>query len=622
MFAHLRIGTRLGIGFAAILLLILGLSLVSIQKVRAISENLAIVNDVNSVKQRYAINFRGSVHDRAIALRDVVLVPSASDVDAAVTDIERLAENYAKSAGPLDAMLGSADAGADERRILASIKETEAATTPLVAQVIARRRSGDDAGARALLMTTARPQFVTWLKQINQFIDLQEAKNKEIAITTRHMASTFTLLTLLWCASALAVGGIIAGWAVRSIRPLHHLTAVMHQLAGGDFTVVVPVGDGSNEVAEIARTVAIFKDSGLERIRIEEEARRRQAEMDAKLRENEAAFMAEQQQVVDLMANALARLADGDLTVRVSTTGATSYTALLADFNTAVENLATQLSQVDMAAEQVSAAGSQITSGSQSLANRASEQAASLEQVGAKVQQFASMAQHSARNAIEARGLAASARQHTAEGTARMGRLTQAVSDIQQASGETAKIVKTIEEIAFQTNLLALNAAVEAARAGDAGRGFAVVAEEVRALALRSAEASKVTAALIERNVRSAEQGVTFNAQVLQSLDQISTQVARVAEVTEEISVAAGKQSDGVTQINAAVVQMNGVTQQVAANAEESASAAAELESQARMLRESVSQFRIAARPAAREPRAPRAPRAAAPRRGLVGAGS
>jgi methyl-accepting chemotaxis protein len=243
----------------------------------------------------------------------------------------------------------------------------------------------------------------------------------------------------------------------------------------------------------------------------------------------------------------------------------------------------------------VSHAGAEITAGSQNLANSANDQAITLESVASKVQQFAAMTRQSAANAQEARTLAASSREHTSEGSSRMNRLTEAVRDIRQSSTETAKIVKTIEEIAFQTNLLALNAAVEAARAGDAGRGFAVVAEEVRALAIRSAEASKHTAALIERNVQSAEHGVQLNGEVMQSLEKIDAEVQRVASVTSEISAAAEHQATVVTQIDGEVEQMNAVTQQVAANAEESASAAAELESQARTLRETVAQFRLQA---------------------------
>jgi methyl-accepting chemotaxis protein len=594
-FSNMRIGTRLALGFAAVLVMMIGLSGISITKVRQISANLSEVNEVNSVKQRYAINFRGSVHDRAIFLRDVVLVTDAAELDDAVSTIEKLTDDYARSAGPLDDMLATAEGTTDEERaILATIKETEAATLPLIERVIATQRAGDARGAHTLLMTEARPRFVTWLRQINQFIDLQEAKNKVVGTETTALAGTFSLLTFALAGLALALGATVAYLIGRSIKPLEVLTAVMGKLANGDLSVQVPSAARGDEIGDIARAVQQFKDSALERIRVEAEAKARQDEMDAKLKASEAAFQAEQREVVETMAAALTRLAEGDLTVRLDADPSSNYVALLNDFNAAVENLATQLSLVEAAAEQVSHAGSEITSGSQSLADSASDQAATLESVAAKVQQFAVMTRQSAGNAEEARSLAASAREHTSEGTSRMNRLTEAVRDIRQSSTETAKIVKTIEEIAFQTNLLALNAAVEAARAGDAGRGFAVVAEEVRALAIRSAEASKNTATLIERNVQSAEHGVKLNGEVMQSLEQIDAQVQRVASVTAEISTAAEHQAVVVTQIDAAVEQMNAVTQQVAANAEESASAAAELESQARTLRDTVGQFQIA----------------------------
>ena len=593
-FSNLRIGSRFAAGFAVVLLMMIGLSGISIARVRQISANLAEVNEVNSVKQRYAINFRGSVHDRSISLRDVVLVTVPAELDAAIADITTLAEAYAKSAGPLDAMLSTAPGTTDEeRRIVDDIKATEARTMPLVDEVIALRRSGDATAAHALLLAKARPEFVTWLKQINQFIDLQEAKNKAVGAETAALAGSFTVATIVLVASAVLLGIAVALLLKRSLKPLEDLTGVMGVLAGGDLSVHVPSAERGDEVGDIARAVQRFKESGLERIRVEAEARRQQEAMDAKLKASEAAFQAEQRQVVDTMADALTRLAQGDLTVRLAVDDSSSYRALLSDFNTAVENLAEQLSLVSMAAEQVSHAGSEITSGSQSLANSASDQAATLESVATKVQQFAAMARQSAGSAEQARTLSLSARQHTSEGSARMGRLTEAVRDIQQASTETAKIVRTIEEIAFQTNLLALNAAVEAARAGDAGRGFAVVAEEVRALAIRSAEASKNTAALIERNVESAEHGVRLNAEVLESLGRMDAEVQRVAGVIAEISTAAEEQARVVVYVYLPGHEMNGVTRRVAANAVKVASAAAELESQARTLRDTVGRFSI-----------------------------
>lgn len=168
-----------------------------------------------------------------------------------------------------------------------------------------------------------------------------------------------------------------------------------------------------------------------------------------------------------------------------------------------------------------------------------------------------------------------------------------AIDRIKASSDETAKIVRTIDEIAFQTNLLALNAAVEAARAGDAGKGFAVVAEEVRNLAMRSAEAAKSTAQLIEESVANADGGVALNMEVLSNLKAIQEQVIQVSDVMEEISSGADHQSRGVEQITTAVEQMNQVTQQTAANAEEGSSASDELTAQAQELRRLVNGYQI-----------------------------
>jgi methyl-accepting chemotaxis protein len=155
-------------------------------------------------------------------------------------------------------------------------------------------------------------------------------------------------------------------------------------------------------------------------------------------------------------------------------------------------------------------------------------------------------------NATDARALAEAARGSAGEGATRMTRLTEAMGRIQTSSRQTARIVQTIDEIAFQTNLLALNAAVEAARAGDAGRGFAVVAEEVRGPRLRSAAAAQQTTELLEEAARNAGDGAALNAEVLASLEQITTQVAQVTGVVEEIAAASAQQANGVAEINTA----------------------------------------------------------------------
>ena len=241
----------------------------------------------------------------------------------------------------------------------------------------------------------------------------------------------------------------------------------------------------------------------------------------------------------------------------------------------------------------VASAAGQIGQGSQALAQGASEQASSLEEVGASLQEMASMTRQNAGNSQEARGLTETSRTGVQRGLESMQRLSEAMEKIKASSDATARIVKTIDEIAFQTNLLALNAAVEAARAGDAGKGFAVVAEEVRNLAMRSAEAAKSTAELIDESVHNAESGVALNQTVLGQLQEITGQTNQVGEVMGEIATASEQQSSGIEQITSAVEQMNQLTQQNAANSEESASAAEELSGQAEELRGLVAAFRL-----------------------------
>jgi methyl-accepting chemotaxis protein len=289
----------------------------------------------------------------------------------------------------------------------------------------------------------------------------------------------------------------------------------------------------------------------------------------------------------------LGRVASRDLTARMVGDYEGGHAKLKDSLNTALDNLDTALSDVAGATNQVAAAATQISSGSQSLAEGSSEQASSLEEVSASLQELASMTRQNAANAQEARGLAESTRTSTTQGVEQMHRLSGAIEKIKQSSDATAKIVKTIDEIAFQTNLLALNAAVEAARAGDAGKGFAVVAEEVRNLAMRSAEAAKNTAQLIEDAVKNAEGGVALNAEVLGKLTEISEKIVKVGTVMTEIAAASDQQRQGVDQITTAVEQMNGVTQQAAANSEESAATAAELNSQADQMRGMVEQFSL-----------------------------
>jgi methyl-accepting chemotaxis protein len=234
--------------------------------------------------------------------------------------------------------------------------------------------------------------------------------------------------------------------------------------------------------------------------------------------------------------------------------------------------------------QQTAEAANQVSGASQSLAQGASEQAAGVEETSASVEEMTSMIKQNASNADQAKGLADEANRNAQQGTDAMGKMSAAIDDIKKSSDETAKIIKTIDDIAFQTNLLALNAAVEAARAGEAGKGFAVVAEEVRNLAMRSAEAAKNTSEMIETSVKNSENGVEISQEVGKFLTEIADGSKKVNDLVTEIAAASNEQAQGIDQISTAITQMDQVTQSNAANAEESASASEELSAQAEEL--------------------------------------
>jgi len=241
--------------------------------------------------------------------------------------------------------------------------------------------------------------------------------------------------------------------------------------------------------------------------------------------------------------------------------------------------------------DQTSAAAGQVASSSQSLAQGASEQAAALEETTSALEEMASMTKKNAETCQQAASLSNETQKSAAKGNDAMNKMSSAIDDIQKSAAETAKIIKVIDEIAFQTNLLALNAAVEAARAGEAGKGFAVVAEEVRNLAMRSAEAAKNTAAMIEESVNNSKNGVTIAVEVGKNLEEITTAATKVNGLVSEISAASREQSQGIGQVNTAVSEMDKVTQSNAASAEESAAAAEQLSSQSVQLREVVEEL-------------------------------
>jgi methyl-accepting chemotaxis protein len=287
------------------------------------------------------------------------------------------------------------------------------------------------------------------------------------------------------------------------------------------------------------------------------------------------------------------RLAHKDLTVRISGKYQGDFNDLKENINLAASTLEESITQVGIAVDQITSAANEISSGSQTLAEATSQQASSLEEISSSLEEINSLTGNNADNAKSGLKLADLAVIAVDQGNDSMEKMNKAMETILKSSQETGRIIKTIDEIAFQTNLLALNAAVEAAHAGDAGQGFAVVAEEVKNLALRSAEAAKNTNVLIEESGRNSEMGSKIVDDVTKSFLQMKEQFNKVKSIVNEISASSDEQSHGVNQINTGVQEMNRVTQQNAANAEESAAAAEQLSGQSAELKSMVNSFSL-----------------------------
>jgi len=327
------------------------------------------------------------------------------------------------------------------------------------------------------------------------------------------------------------------------------------------------------------------------------EARRQQA---ASLAERDRAEAA-QALVVSTLADCLGRLASGDLTARVEPDFSGEFDRIKRDFNRSAQSLAEAMSTIAGATNNLRMGSGEIAVAAEDLSRRTEQQAASLEETAAALDQITATVRASAEGARQASAAASGARIDATSSGEVMRDAVTAMDEIAQSSNQVSQIIGVIDEIAFQTNLLALNAGVEAARAGEAGRGFAVVAQEVRSLAQRSAEAAKEIKVLISTSGQQVSRGVKLVTETERALTGIVDKVTDIDGLIAAISRSAQEQATGLHQVNAAVNQMDQVTQQNAAMVEEATAAAANIESESRNLAELVGRFEIGSQAVARE---------------------
>lgn len=432
--SKMTVRNRLAFGFGAILALMTLLTILGIQKVNSIDKTLAEITDINSVKQRYAINYRGSVHDRAIAIRDVAIARNVQEVMSFEKTIRELESFYTESEQNMERMLESgAPFSSKERDILARIDEIQKHTLPLVEEILTAKK--DMQPVTDVVLDQVRPAFITWLDTINEFIDYQEAENQKLTPEARMVAGGFQNLMLILTLISLIVSVVIGVLIERSFRkslggePFVAQSAIK-QMAQGDLTNIA-----SND----------YHGSILDSL----------SDMNQKI------------------------------------------TSIVKNIIGASNSLAGKIEDVSQGSSQVLESATHQARLTQETAQKLDELRHSIDQVSSIATHTEDNSEMTVEFALQGRQVVNEAALEMEKISATVNTTVEQIERLEDRTKQIGSIVNVISEISDQTNLLALNAAIEAARAGESGRGFAVVADEVRSLAQRTGDATSQIATMI-----------------------------------------------------------------------------------------------------------------------------
>lgn len=544
--AHWSIRQKLIGGFGLVVGLMFIVTAIGIQKVNFIDDTLYEITDVNSLKQRYAINFRGSVHDRAIALRDVVLLDDQSVRESVLADIKRLERFYEESAKPLDAIFAKNEGIEEkERVILEKIKAIERKTMPLIAEVIALKQKNDQHSAQKLLLEQASPAFKAWLGAINEFIDHEEAKNQTATPKARAVAGSFAQLMIVLLLIAFVIASFVA-WSISK-------------------NLSKALGAEPKEVSDIATHIA---NGDL---------------MQTLSTSNEESIL-----------GAMLKMQE-------------NLKSIVVHIMEASNRLAQRAEHVLHASENSKGLASQQEQTSRSLAQEIVSISAKIDEIALISQQAASNSGKSAELSEKGRDVVSQTATQMEEVTRNVKASASHIETLSHHSQSIGGSAALIKEITDQTNLLALNAAIEAARAGEAGRGFAVVADEIRKLADRTDVATKEISQMIgiiqgetqnavlnmEKVVAQVENSYEMANVASTLLEQIYAQATDSLSKTHEMSLSSQTQAHNVSGLATNVNAIAKMSQSTNGAMEENVGAVKELMSISNDLQKLMEHFKV-----------------------------